>query len=53
MVGCSFSSFLIPNKQTDLIPVAQADINIFTVASGLLYEVSSTSVRSIYHIDGF
>jgi hypothetical protein len=32
-------------RKTDLIPTgsAQADINIFTVASGLLYEVSNNT----------
>jgi hypothetical protein len=39
-IARSISSIFTP-KETDLVPSgnAQADINIFTVASGLLYEV--------------
>lgn len=36
-----------PNKDTELAePSNQADINIFTVASGLLYEVSEITVKA-------
>lgn len=36
---------------TDLIPVKQqADINIFTVASGLLYEVGTFWLKSLRNL---
>jgi hypothetical protein len=43
--SCSISSIFM-SKNTDIVRAnsAQADINIFTVASGLLYEVSGNSL---------
>jgi hypothetical protein len=51
----------MPTKETDLVPIgnAQADINIFTVASGLLYEVRDdsffqrSSFTKIFHMIAF
>ena len=41
----SFSSLLWPEKQVS-VATSQAEINIFTVASGLLYEVGPCAVTN-------